>query len=103
MNPTTRVTLAVLAAVAADPVLTTLAAQSTTTPACALLSVAEVRQLTGRKDYPDYADGEPLGEGLGGGSSCQYGGETISSSTPLVSVVLIPGRKGSRSRSSGAG
>jgi len=66
------------------------------TPACALLSVADVRQITGRKNYPDHVDGDPAGEGLGGGSSCQYGGETIGvdDPPPLLSVVLIPRPKG---------
>jgi hypothetical protein len=64
------------------------------TPACALLSVAEVRTITGRQNYPDYVDGDPDGEGAGGGSSCQYGGLSMvpGGSTPLLSVVLIRGK-----------
>ena len=71
-----------------------LPAQSSPTPACALLSVAEIRETTGRADYPDYVDGDPEGEGAGGGSSCQYGGPTMMAVgyPPLLSVVLIKGK-----------
>ena len=64
------------------------------TPACAVLSVAEIRRITGRADYPDYVDGDPDGEGAGGGSSCQYGGRTFMSvnNPPMLSVVLIKGK-----------
>ena len=72
------------------------------TPACALLSVAEVRTITGRQNYPDYVDGDAEGEGAGGGSSCQYGGPSMmpGGSTPMLSVVLIKGKNWTaRSRS----
>jgi len=64
------------------------------TPACALLSVAEIRSITGRGDYPGYVDGDAEGEGAGGGSSCQYGGMGMmpDSQPPLLSVVLIKGK-----------
>lgn len=45
-----------------------LAAQGAPTPACALLSVAEVRTITGTQNYPDFVDGDPDGEGAGGAS-----------------------------------
>lgn len=100
MQPSTR-TIATLLALLPTMGASLLAGQSTKakaapTPACALLSVAEVRQLTGRKDYPDHVDGDPAGQGLGGGSSCQYGGATIDNPNPppLLSVVLIPRPKG---------
>lgn len=79
-----------------------LAAQDAPTPACALLSVAEVRTITGRPNYPDHVDGDPDGEGAGGGSSCQYGGLSMfpGGSTPMLSVVLIKGKNWTeRSRS----
>lgn len=64
------------------------------TPACALLSVAEVRTITGRPEYPDFVDGDPDGDGAGGGSSCQYGGASMMPGVhaPLLSVVLIKGK-----------
>lgn len=69
-------------------------AASAPTPACALLSVAEVREITGRREYPDHVDGDPDGEGAGGGSSCQYGGATFNPAdkAPLLSLVLIRGK-----------
>lgn len=68
------------------------------TSACALLSVAEIRTITGREDYPAYVDGDPDGQGAGGGSSCQYGGRTTMSVNhpPLLSVVLIKGKNWTR-------
>jgi hypothetical protein len=70
-----------------------LAAQGAPTPACAALSVAEVRRITGQANYPDFADGDPPGQGAGGGSSCQYGGPSmVGKSTPMLSFVLIPGK-----------
>ena len=67
-------------------------ARGAPTPARALLSVAEMRSITGRNDYPDLVDGDPDGEGAGGGSSCQYGGAAMmpGPNPPLLSVVLIP-------------
>lgn len=77
-------------ALGAVPVL---AAQDAPTPACALLSVAEVRTITGRQNYPDHVDGDPDGEGFGGGSSCQYGGlSMLPGGAPMLSVVLIKGQ-----------
>jgi hypothetical protein len=69
-------------------------AKNAPTPACALLSVAEIRKITGRDNYPDFVDGDPLGEGAGGGSSCQYGGESFmpGDHPPMLSLVLIPGK-----------
>ena len=69
-------------------------AKTAPTPACALLSAAEIRKITGRTNYPDHVDGDPLGEGAGGGSSCQYGGQTMMPGDypPMLSFVLIPGK-----------
>jgi hypothetical protein len=70
----------------------TLAAQGTT-PACALLTVADVRQATGINTYPNFSDGDDEGEGAGGGSSCQYGGNTtMAAGPPMLSFVLISGK-----------
>jgi hypothetical protein len=64
------------------------------TPACALLTVDDVRKATGRSEYPRSSDGDQLGEGAGGGSSCQYGGSSFAPGphAPMVSFVLIPGK-----------
>ena len=64
------------------------------TPACALLTVDDVRKATGRTEYPRASDGDQLGEGAGGGSSCQYGGSSFAPGphAPMVSFVLIPGK-----------
>jgi hypothetical protein len=61
-------------------------------PACALLSAAEVRKITG---YPDYnvSPGDPPGQGVAGGSSCQYVAPAFGAGKgPLVSLVLIEGK-----------
>ena len=64
------------------------------TPACALLTVDDVRKATGRSEYPRSSDGDQLGEGAGGDSSCQYGGSSFAPGphAPMVSFVLIPGK-----------
>ncbi len=69
-------------------------AKTAPTPACALLSAAEIRKITGNQNYPNHVDGDPLGEGAGGGSSCQYGGQTMMPGDypPMLSFVLIPGK-----------
>jgi hypothetical protein len=60
-------------------------------PACALLTTAEVRSATGR-DYGTGSPGDELGEGLGGGASCQWGGPSFrpGDDLPLLSLVVIP-------------
>lgn len=97
MHTATRTTLfgaAALLGSACSPLAAQSAGQGEAlTPACALLSVDEIRELTGRADYPDDTDGDAAGEGLGGGSSCVYGGRVWGSEyPPEVAVVLIPGR-----------
>lgn len=64
------------------------------TPACALLTVAEVRSITGNKNYPTRMNGDPEGQGAGGGSSCQYGGYNMDPEPdpPLLSLILIKGK-----------
>jgi hypothetical protein len=73
------------------------------TPACALLSIDEIRKATGRQDYPPGSNGDQLGEGVGGGSSCQYGGDTFSPGDhpPMLSLVLIPGKRYTETRRAG--
>lgn len=68
-------------------------AQSATTPACKVLSASDVKQATGIKDYDNGSDGDPEGQGAGGGSSCQWGGASFGGpSAPLLSLVLIRGK-----------
>ena len=71
----------------------TLSAQSTPTPACALLSTSEVRKATGIQSYGDRSRGDKEGQGMGGGSSCQWGGPSfVGPEAPLLSLVLIRGK-----------
>ena len=61
-------------------------------PACALLSVTEVRKITGYADY-NVSPGDPTGQGVAGGSSCQYVAPAFGAAkAPLVSLVLINGK-----------
>lgn len=87
----------------------TLSAQTTNpalasapTPACALLSVAEVRRITGRPGYLDHVSGDAPGEGVGGGSSCTYDGPAFGTGDrpPMVAIALIPGKDWTRRRQS---
>jgi hypothetical protein len=84
-----RTTFTALAAVLTSAVFSKLSAQEKT-PACALLSSAEITKATGR-DYPEGSSGDAEGEGAGGGSSCQYGGMSFGpgEEPPMVSFVLI--------------
>lgn len=71
-------------------------------PACAILTVEEVRTITGFEGYNRPSPGDDLGEGVGGGASCQYeaplfamdsrGNAIKSAKGPLLSVVLIEGK-----------
>jgi hypothetical protein len=60
-------------------------------PACTLLTPAEVEAATGR-DYDQASPGDAMGEGAGGGASCQWGGASFipGKEQPLLSVVFIP-------------
>jgi hypothetical protein len=64
------------------------------TPACALLTVDDVKRATGNNKYPRASDGDEEGEGAGGGSSCQYGGPSMmtTDTPPMLSFVLIKGK-----------
>ncbi len=65
----------------------------TTTPACAVLSLAEIKTVTGNQGYVDASSGDEPGQGAGGGSSCQYSGAAFTGpKAPMVSLVLIPGK-----------
>jgi hypothetical protein len=71
-----------------------LRAQATGNPACALLTAADLKQATGQA-YDAPSPGDDMGQGAGGGASCQWG-EPFDQTLPMISVVLIPsnGKKG---------
>jgi hypothetical protein len=101
MHQMSRTTLAIAAAGLASTVFSKLSAQASDrpgtaapTPACALLSSEEINKATGRNDYPAGDNGDADGEGAGGGSSCQYGGETLmpGDHPPMLSFVFIQGK-----------
>jgi hypothetical protein len=62
------------------------------TPACAVLSLAEIKTITAIQGYVDASTGDEPGRGVGGGSSCQYSGAVFGPKAPMVSLVLIPGK-----------
>lgn len=66
--------------------------QGTANPACALLSVDEVRQITAEPAYTGPSPGENDTGQAGGTASCQYGGRSATGgkSTARISVTLIP-------------
>jgi hypothetical protein len=69
-------------------------AQGAGNPACGLLTAADLQQATGvTYDAPSPGDG--MGEGAGGGASCQWG-DPVGQDLPMISVVFIPsnGKKG---------
>lgn len=68
------------------------------TPACALLSVAEIQKITGVAAYAR-AWGMGPGEAVGGGSSCAYQ-EAVSSleRLPMIGFSLIPGKNWTENR-----
>lgn len=62
------------------------------TPACALLSVDEVRKITGQPAYAK-AWGMGPGEAVGGGSSCAYEeGDASLERLPMIGFTLISGK-----------
>jgi hypothetical protein len=79
-------TLALLGTAAA------LRAQSAPNPACALLTAADLQKATG-KSYDNGDEGDPMGEGAGGGASCQWG-DPVGRGAPMISVVYIPAKGG---------
>jgi hypothetical protein len=62
---------------------------------CQLLTGAEIEKVVGQAGYDDGDQGDAPGEGIRGGSSCQFTGRTYGS-VPGVGVVLIP-LKGAKS------
>jgi hypothetical protein len=68
-------------------------------PACALLSVAEIRKITGRQEYDHpWAAADP-GEGVGGGSACVYEYPvTALDGPPPIGFTLISGKDWTQSR-----
>jgi hypothetical protein len=82
-------------------------------PACAVLTVDEVRTLTGFPGYNQPSPGDPPGEGVGGGASCQYeaplfavdaNGKGIAAPKgPLLSIVLITGKNYTQTKAIGKG
>lgn len=69
-----------------------LQAQATGNPACALLTPADLKQATGQA-YDDPSPGDDMGQGAGGGASCQWG-DAMSPNLPMISVVFIPSAAG---------
>jgi hypothetical protein len=71
------------------------ARQESTNPACTLLTGEELSTAAGRH-YGKGTPGDELGEGLGGGASCQWGGADFfpGEDPPMVSVVFIPAATG---------
>jgi hypothetical protein len=67
-------------------------AQSASNPACGLLTGAELQKITG-KAYDEGDEGDAMGEGAGGGASCQWG-DPVGRGAPMVSVVYIPSKGG---------
>lgn len=74
-------------------------------PACAILTVAEIRSLTGFPGYRSPSPGDPPGQGAGGGASCQFEstgptvdarGNPVNLKGPLLSIVLIEGKNYTR-------
>jgi hypothetical protein len=67
-------------------------AQSAPNPACGLLSGADLKKITG-KAYGEGDQGDAMGEGAGGGASCQW--DAPASTGPgMISVVYIPAKGG---------
>jgi hypothetical protein len=67
-------------------------AQSAPNPACGLLTAADLQKITG-KSYGEGDEGDAMGEGAGGGASCQWG-EPGSRGPAMISVVYIPAKGG---------
>ena len=65
--------------------------RSSANPACTLLTLAEMRSASGQQ-YDHESEGDAMGEGLGGGASCQWGGPSFGpgEERPLLSLILVP-------------
>lgn len=63
--------------------------------ACALLSVAEIRKITGQRGYADEASAsDPSDRVAGGGTACRYEAGFLAPppNPPVVNLVLIRGK-----------
>jgi hypothetical protein len=65
-----------------------LQAQGIGNPACGLLTAADLEQATGQA-YDAPSPGDEMGQGAGGGASCQWG-DPVGQGLPMISVVFIP-------------
>jgi hypothetical protein len=84
---------------AAAPGPLTAADQAALDNPCSVLSASEVRQITGRQDYDEGSPGDELGQGAGGGASCQWSGPVFGGPperAPVISVIVVPPRDGRR-------
>jgi hypothetical protein len=73
-------------------------AAGTPAPVCPLMSVAEVRKITGLDDYAEPWEVGP-GEGVGGGSACVYEGAASSlNEPPMIGFTLIQGKNWTQAR-----
>jgi hypothetical protein len=94
MPSTSRILALALAGYALPALLVSAHAQDN--PACSLLTLDEIRSASGQ-DYDDASPGDELGQGIGGGASCQWGGPSFvpGKGTPMLSLVVIPNKNGS--------
>jgi hypothetical protein len=81
-------------------------------PACAVLTVEEIRNITGFPGYRSPSPGDPPGQGAGGGASCQFEGQgptvddkgnAVMLRGPLLSIVLIEGKNYTHTNAVGNG
>src|SRR6476469_363280 len=72
----------------AAPAVPDVHAQGADNPACALLTAADLEHATGHA-YDEPSPGDDMGQGAGGGASCQWG-DPVGANLPMVSVVFIP-------------
>src|ERR1044071_6825394 len=96
---------------ASRPGATPTAARQGGNPACAVLTVAEIRTATGFTGYDRPSPGDPPGQGAGGGASCQYeaprfavdakGNAIPVGKGPLLSLVLIDGKNYTKNMATG--
>jgi len=101
MHPAMRSTLVAVAMITASVSTSPLAAQgaarATKVDPCSLLSVADVKRITGKTNYDPADRGDP-GDGIGGGDPCTYshlGRGAADPAPPTVSVVVIaPNQRG---------
>ena len=89
MHANVRITALLLALGLGSALGADAAAQSN--PACTLLTDEELSAAAGRP-YGKGTPGDNLGEGIGGGASCQWGGADFmpGEDPPMVAIVFIP-------------